>query len=87
MDLFKVNKKNFITTTCQLFGLKVGEPMNNTSAEEAVCVLESLFLKVLPPSKIVEAFVNLMTKYGIVHDNVLLIIIRLMVHLKSLWTP
>ena len=76
MDLFEVGKKDFLTTTCKLSGLILGENLANKSAEETCKKVESLFLRNGPPLKIItdngmnftsKKFQALMEKYGVEH--------------------
>ena len=52
MDLFEIGKKDFLTTTCKLSGLILGEKLANKSAEETCKKVESLFLCNAPPIKL-----------------------------------
>ena len=76
LDLFKINKKDFITITCKLLGQILGEKLANKSAEETCRVLENLFLRNGPPLKIItnngtnftsRRFKTLMNKYMVEH--------------------
>ena len=74
LDLFEVNKKDYISTPCKLSGLILGEKLPNKSAEETCKVVEGLFLRNGPPLKVVtdnranftsKKFQSLMEKYGV----------------------
>ena len=76
LDLFEVNKKDYITTTCKLSGQILGEKLPNKSADETCKVVEGLFLRNGPPLKVVtdngtnftsKKFQALMEKYGVEH--------------------
>ena len=78
LDLFEVNKKDFITTTCKLSGLILGEKLPNKSAEETCKTVEGLFLRNGPPLKVVKdnganftskKFQALKEKVGVEHAN------------------
>ena len=76
LDLFEVNKKDYITTTCKLSGLILGEKLPNKSADETCKTVEGLFLRNSPPLKVVtdnganftsKKFQAVMEKYGVQH--------------------
>ena len=53
MDLFKISKKGYLTITDKLSDLILGEKLKNKNAKETCRVVEALFLKVGPPSKLI----------------------------------
>ena len=53
MDLFKISKKDYLTITDKLSDLILGEKLKNKNAKETCRVVEALFLKVGPPSKLI----------------------------------
>merc|ERR1711954_114905 len=75
-DLFKVNKRDYITITCKLSGQIPGEKLANKSAEETCRIMENLFLRNGPPLKVItdngsnftsRTFKSLMEKYMVEH--------------------
>ena len=78
LDLFDVNKKDYITINCKLSGQILGEKLPNKSAEETCKVVENLFLRNGPPLKVVTdngcnftsgRFQSLMKKYEVEHTR------------------
>ena len=76
MDLFQIGTKDFLTTTCKLSGLILGEQLANKSADETCRKVEALFMQVGPPIKLIidncanftsKKFTALMSKYGVEH--------------------
>ena len=53
MNLYELDKKDFLTTTCKLSGLILGKNVANKSAEETCKKVESLFLRNGPPLKLI----------------------------------
>ena len=77
-DLFEIEKKIFITVTDRLSGLILGDRVEDKSAAETTKALESIFIKLGPPSHMrtdnctnfsSEKFAKLMQKYGIHHTS------------------
>ena len=77
MDLFEINKRDFLTCTDKLSGLILGEKLKNKSADKTCRVVDALFLRMRHPSKLVmdngwnftsKKFTSL-EKYGVEHTK------------------